>query len=45
MSNDEKDEADAEKAGKQTKAKFKFETVFSDVPFNCRMRRKLKKSL
>ncbi len=45
MSNDEKDEADAEKAKKQTKAKFKFETAFSDVPFNRRMRRKLKKSL
>lgn len=45
MSNDEKDEADAEKAKKQAKAKFKFETAFSDVPFNRRMRRKLKKSL
>lgn len=45
MSDEEKDEADAEKAGKQTKAKFKFETAFSDVPFNRRMRRKLKKSL
>lgn len=45
MSDEEKDEADAEKAGKQTKAKFKFETTFSDVPFNRRMRRKLKKSL
>ena len=45
MSEEEKDEADAEKAGKQTKAKFKFETAFSDVPFNRRMRRKLKKSL
>lgn len=45
MSNDEKDEADAEKAGNQTKAKFKFETAFSDVPFNRRMRRKLKKPL
>lgn len=45
MSNDEKDEADAEKAKKQAKVKFKFETAFSDVPFNRRMRRKLKKSL
>ncbi len=45
MSNDEKDEADAEKAKKQAKAKFKFETAFSDVPFNRRIRRKLKKSL
>lgn len=45
MSDEEKDEADAEKAGKQTKAKFKFETAFSDVPFNRRMRRKLKKNL
>jgi DNA (cytosine-5)-methyltransferase 1 len=45
MSDDEKDEADAEKAGKQTKAKFKFETAFSDVPFNRRMRRRLKKNL
>lgn len=45
MSNDEKDEADAEKAKKQAKAKFKFETAFSDVPFNRLMRRKLKKSL
>lgn len=45
MSNGEKDEADAEKAKKQAKAKFKFETAFSDVPFNRRMRRKLKKSL
>ena len=45
MSNDEKDEADAEKAKKQAKAKFKFETAFSDMPFNRRMRRKLKKSL
>ena len=45
MSNDEKDEADAEKAKRQAKAKFKFETAFSDVPFNRRMRRKLKKSL
>lgn len=45
MSNDEKDEADAEKVKKQAKAKFKFETAFSDVPFNRRMRRKLKKSL
>ena len=43
MSDEEKDDADAEKAGKQTKAKFKFETAFSDVPFNRRMRRKLKK--
>lgn len=45
MSDEEKDEADAEKADKQTKAKFKFETAFSDMPFNRRMRRKLKKSL
>lgn len=45
MSDEEKDEADAEKAKKQAKAKFEFKTAFSDVPFNRRMRRKLKKSL
>ena len=43
MSDEEKDEADAEKAKKQAKAKFEFKTAFADVPFNRRMRRKLKK--
>lgn len=45
MSEEEKGEADDGKAKNKTKAKFKFETAFSDVPFNRRMRRKLKKSL
>ena len=45
MSDEEKDEANAEKAIAETKAKFEFETVFSDIPFNRRMRRKLKKPL
>ncbi len=43
MSDEEKDDADDGKAKNKTKAKFKFETTFSDVPFNRRMRRKLKK--
>ena len=43
MSEEEKGEADDGKAKNKTKAKFKFETAFSDVPFNRRMRRKLKK--
>lgn len=45
MSDEEKDDADDGKAKNKTKAKFMFETAFSDVPFNRRMRRKLKKSL
>lgn len=45
MSDEEKDDADDGKAKNKTKAKFKFETTFSDVPFNRRMRRKLKKHL
>lgn len=43
MSDEEKDEADAEKAKKQTKAKFKFKTTFSDKSFNRLRHRKLKK--
>lgn len=43
ISEEEKGEADDGKAKNKTKAKFKFETAFSDVPFNRRMRRKLKK--
>lgn len=45
MSDEEKDDADDGKAKNKTKAKFKFETTFSDVPFNRRIRRKLKKPL
>lgn len=45
MSDEEKDDANAEKAKKEVKAKFKFETAFSDVPFNRRMRRRLKKAI
>ena len=45
ISDEEKDETDAEKAKKQVKAKFEFETSFSDVPFEQRMHRKLKKTL
>lgn len=45
MSEEEKDEADDGKAKNKTKAKFDFKTAFSDVPFNRRMRRMLKKPL
>lgn len=45
LTDDEKDEVDVEKAQKIAKAKFKFETVFSEVPFERRKCRKLKKEL
>lgn len=45
FTDEEKDEADTEKAKKIVKDKFQFETVFSDVPANERMNHKLKKPI
>lgn len=45
MSDEEKDEANAEKAIAETKAKFEFETVFSDIPFDKQKNKKLKKHI
>ena len=45
MSEEEKDEIDVEKTKRKVKSKFKFETVFSDVPFINRKNRTLKKPI
>ena len=45
MSDEEKDEANVEKAIAETKAKFEFETVFSDIPFDKQKNKKLKKHI
>lgn len=45
FTDEEKDEMDTGKAKKIVKNKFQFETVFSDVPADKRMNRKLKKPI